>query len=192
MNFALFFLIIAMVGIGMLLAYFSSNQSKAKTVEKPIRNLGALRKKVYHLVSEAETKEAIQALVEAGLPGAGDLQEHHKKVTRELFMGLVPFEQFARSIAQCNAAIIDMLPTKPTRVTAVREEEIITLTEQDQLEEALQILMQTAPEQASLHLSQLNLLKKFIDQKLTLPAPLNLTRKRVQQAILSYLNKGNY
>ncbi len=155
--------------------------SAQKTTNTSVEGETALaRQQILDEVSEGNTETALHMLTDAGFEDIVLLQSRFDAAQKQFSLGLIDYEEWSRTQAQINYAILEVAPKAENSKSAavILGDKITNLVETGQLEDALRLLSPAKPDDVALLMARMKTAEKY--NKLGLVDAENLARIKAQ------------
>lgn len=138
--------------------------TEPNTAGAPKAQMAVSRDTILYLVSEGNTGDALQLLMDAGVDDALLLLTRFNASTKQFSMGLIGYDEWARTQAQINYTMLELTPGRhstETKTAAIPRDQIKKLAEAGKLEEALGLLFPAKPDDTALVLARIKTARKY-------------------------------
>lgn len=164
----------------------SAQSPAAQEVQVATRDtLATLREQIYSQVREGNTLEALDLLEMTNPQDAQLLKTQFERAHQDFSRGLIEFDDFAITLARLHYASLEMAPREAAaEKPAIPSDQVRTLAEAGELEEALQLLLPALELDATLLFARLHSTEKYYRQGLVSEEQLEQLKLNIKFAIL--------
>lgn len=170
---------------GLFLLY--TQLSPSKSIQTAAKVIPFLRESVYLQVRNANTLEALALLEKTGNPDVQLIKDQFQRVLQDFLKGVISFDSFSIAQARIHQGILRFTSREgrsDAGKAAVHNGEVRKLAEEGDLEAALQLLLPTLEEDATLLLSQLHSTREYYLLGLVNEEQLGRLKSKIKFAIL--------
>ena len=156
------------------------------TINAPKTKTAISRDTIIFLVSEGNTTDALQLLIDAGFEDALLQVARFNASKKQFSKGLINYEEWSLTQAQINSAILEMTPshTKAEKSLVIPQGRITKLVEAGKLEDALRLLFPAKPDDSALMLARLKSAQEYYTMGTIDSASLKQIKSLITLAIL--------
>jgi len=131
----------------------------------PKAQISVSRDTILYLVSEGNTADALQLLMDAGVEDALLHLARFDASMKQFTMGLINYDEWSRTQAQINYTILELTPgnSPESKTAAIPRDQIKKLAEAGKLEDALRLLFPAKPDDAALVLARIKTARKYFE-----------------------------
>ena len=144
------------------------------------------REQIFNEVRKGNTGGALDLLEKTSNQEAILLKAQFEKAHKDFSRGLIYFDDLAITLARIHFAIVELAPPKTSEVNvaAIPKDQVRKLAEAGELEEALQLLLPSMEEDATLMLARIRSTQSYYNQGLVREEQLDRLKLNVKFGIL--------
>jgi len=173
----------------MLLACSPSAQNvNSDSKNQPDKSEQSFRSQMLSSIKTGNTIEAINLLSNQQIENASLLKKQLEMVQGQFSRGLIEFDEFARTLARINYSILELTPKETSAFQAIPSDQIRKLLAVGKLEEGLELLSTSNPDDAALQLSRINIAQKYYKLGTLDTEGFNRIKAHINYAVLEICN----